>query len=182
MNERASKDSGPYTSVYKPRSMPCGGFCGEIKGGILLALCRIKLGCPLVNAALGGPPRECSAELRTRIVLLRFYYPLFYPSTPRLYRPLYRPRLYRHLFPFLPPSLSLLFFARVAAYASTTPTPAPIPIPMVGNLGWNSIRPIRILSFSSVQNNNSPRFATMRIALQTALQPNRDSNLADREQ
>lgn len=103
-------------------------------------------------------------------------------STPRLYRPLYRPRLYRHLFPFLPPSLSLLFFARVAAYASTTPTPAPIPTPMVGNLGWNSIRPIRILSFSSVQNNNSPRFATMRIALQTALQPNRDSNLADREQ
>lgn len=76
------------------------------------------------------------------------------------------PRLYRHLFPFLPPSLSLLFFARVAAYASTTPTPAPIPTPMVGNLGWNSIRPIRILSFSSVQNNNSPCFATMRIALQ----------------
>lgn len=112
MNERASKDSGPYTSVYKPRSMPCGGFCGEIKGGILLALCRIKLGCPLVNAALGGPPRECSAELRTRIVLLRFYYPLFYPSTPRLYRPLYRPRLYRHLFPFLPLSLPFPSFFR----------------------------------------------------------------------
>lgn len=31
MNERASKYSGPYMSIYKPRSMPCGGFCERSK-------------------------------------------------------------------------------------------------------------------------------------------------------
>lgn len=43
MNERASKDSGPYMSVYKPRSMPCGGFCARSKRvAISLALYRIN--------------------------------------------------------------------------------------------------------------------------------------------
>jgi len=52
MNEWASKYSGPYKlrGVYKPRSMPCSGFCGKIKESISLTLRRINSHCQCVYA------------------------------------------------------------------------------------------------------------------------------------